>query len=172
MRKQSIAVCLFAIGALVSVAAPSAKADSMYSFDYSGTGLTETSIITTTSTLNASGAYTILAVVGQINGVLFTGLSSFASADQFLYPSAPYVDFSGVSFAGANGVDYTVGASGGVVFEADSVTDPSGVLVTNEPVVLTVSEVPEPTSLGLLALGLLAIGLTNFRFRRIRVVTL
>jgi hypothetical protein len=173
MRKQSIAVCLFAIVAIFTLAAPSAKADSVFTFkfNYSGSGLNETSIITTTNTLNASGAYTILAVVGQINGVSFTGLSSFASADQFLFPSGPFIDFAGVSFAGANGINYTVGAFNGLVYAANSVTDPSGVFVSNEPVKLTVSRVPEPGSLGLIALGLLALGMRMFRSRRIRTVT-
>lgn len=173
MRKQIIAVCLFAIVAIFTLAVPSAKADSVFTFNfnYSGSGLNETSIITTTDTLNASGAYTILSVIGQINGVTFTGLSSFASANQFLYPSGPYIDFSGVSFSGANGINYTVGAVGGVVYAANSVTDPSGVWVSNEPVKLTVSRVPEPGSLGLLALGLLALCATKFHSRRLRTAT-
>jgi hypothetical protein len=157
MRKQSISVCVFALALIVSAAAPSAKADTMFTFNYSGSGLNETSIVTTTSALNGSGAYTVLSVVGQINGVSFTGLSSYASADQFLYPSAPYIDFAGVSFAGANGVNYTVGAFGSVVYAANSVTDPSGVFVSNEPVTLTVARVPEPASFIFLGTGLLAL---------------
>jgi hypothetical protein len=173
MRKQSIAVCIFAIVAIFTLAAPSAKGDGVFSFNfnYSGSGLTETSVVTTTNVLNASGAYTILSVVGQINGVHFTGLSSFASADQFLFPSAPFIDFAGVSFAGANGINYTVGAFNGAVFAANSVNDPTGVFVSNEPVTLTVSRVPEPGTLGLLALGLLALGMTKFRSHRIRAQT-
>jgi len=170
MRNHSVAVCLFAAVAIFSLAVPSAKADS-FDFNYSGSGLNETSVVTTTDTLNALGAYTILSVVGEINGVSFTGLSSFAGADQLVYPSAPFIDLSGVSFSGANGINYTVGALDGVVYAANSVTDPSGNFVSNEPVKLTVTAVPEPGSLGLLALGLLALGVTKFRSPRVRTAS-
>ena len=96
MRTLLKVFCLFAVAAITQTV-PSAKADS-FNVDFSGVGLTETAIVTTTTTLNGSGAYTILSVAGEINGISLTGLSSFAGADEFLYPSQPYVDFSGVSF--------------------------------------------------------------------------
>ena len=155
--KSALRSTLFFAAIILLAGASSAFADTLkFNFDFSGTGLSSLSTVTTTNTLNGSGAYTILSVVGEINGVSFTGLSSYAGADQFLFLSAPYVDFGGVSFLGANGVAYNIFNSSGT-FVINSVTDPSGYyLGIRQPITLRVSPIPEPSTLALLLAGAVA----------------
>ena len=115
-------------------------------------------VILTTSDTLTDGAYTVLAVSGERDGYAITGLSPYASADQLLFAGDTYFDVAGISFETATG-DYNLFACNGGYYEVASTVDlvgyvSSGVSLTS----FTITEVPEPASIALLALGLIGMG--------------
>ncbi len=98
----------------------------------------------------------------QIGAGIFTitGLDSFASADQLLTGSAPYVDYSGLSFATAGGGNFNFASAGGVDYLVSSQLDPQGVFQEQGVTAInpTVSAVPEPANAALLLAGVLGLG--------------
>ena len=89
-----------------------------------------------------------------------TGLSGFASADNQFNPTAPYVDFSGISFStGTHGDFNFADAGGGNLVLVSSILNPGGTL--DGPVtelsrveVTATSAVPEPANAAFLLAGL------------------
>jgi hypothetical protein len=143
-----------------------ARADN-YAIDYTtADGISADLLVSATQT-PVGGPFTVYAISGERNGVTITGLSPYASSDELVSPTNPYVDFSGLSFSTALG-DYNLFSNNATApfdyAEIDSNVDPvgypqSGVLLTS----LTVTDVPEPVSMALLGGGLVCLGLVHRR---------
>jgi len=124
----------------------------------SGTGVTSISGWVTDSEV-AAGTFAI------------TGMSLYAGADNRFNPASPYVDFAGVSFKTAVGGDYNLANIGSPAAPQlvllSSVLDPGGGVQTVglTDIALTVTAVPEPGSISLLAAGLGLLGVAAARRR-------
>ena len=96
-----------------------------------------------------------------------TGLSTFASADQQLLASAPYVDYFGLSFSTVSGGDFNFATADGTVYLVSSVLDPQGIFQPQGLTALnpTVTAVPEPASIGMLLAGVGMFGVMASRRR-------
>lgn len=119
----------------------------------------------------AGGTYALTGITGTANGLAITGLSDYASADNLLYPTAPFVDVSGISFHTSGGPDWNLaflsGGFNGINFDGqvavNSNLDPGTGLAHFEAINLSVAAVPEPESYAMLLAGL---GLMAFLARR------
>jgi hypothetical protein len=137
-----------------------ARAD-VFSFTYSGTGITASGFFTTTDT-EVGGAYTILDISGMRNGISITSLippgGYQANDNQLFVGSTSLLDFGGVSFV-AGGEDYNLYAytNAPVYHECTSgATHNCTEDGSLDPVVsFSVAQAtPEPSSLMLLGTGL------------------
>ncbi len=123
-------------------------------------------------TTNASDVVT--GISGSIDHFKITGLTSYAGADQQLYPtSAPYADLGGISFTAANSVSYNwsnyTSPTGGI---ANSVSDPGGygccqALFTSN----SDTAVPELSTWTMMLAGFAAIGFAGYRRTRNERIT-
>ena len=97
-----------ALGLAITGASSSARADLLWDFSYTGTGLTGTGAaapaisasgqLTTTDTL-VGGAYTITGITGMRNGVAISALLApgvIQGNDNLLFPSAPPLTNNGL----------------------------------------------------------------------------
>ena len=128
-----------------------------YQLDYTTTNGDSASIDLYTDNTLTNGAYGVTAISGERDGLMITGLSSYAGSDQLLFAASPYIDFSGVSFTTASG-DYNLFSNPGY-FELDSNVDSIGYPQNGVAfATLTLTDVPEPMSLAILGAGLAGIG--------------
>jgi hypothetical protein len=170
--RERVGLGLGAILAAAFLAASSPAGATTFDFSYSaldGSFSGEGEFITGSGTSpyllsNVTGT----AVIGDV-GSIITGMSTFASADNLLYfPSQPYTDFFGISFATVSAGDFnlyfnTVEFNGyGVIKQS---ADPTGMSSGTE-VRLEVSATPLPAALPLLASGLGAMALLLWWQRR------
>ncbi len=101
-------VCLgFAAGLLFALSYPAAASTLTYDFSFSGSGITSSGVFTVS---DVAGTYTVTNMTGTYDSLVITGLlgpGTYQSNDNQISPSAPFLDFDGVSFAvGAS--DYNV----------------------------------------------------------------
>jgi len=153
-----IALFKAALAATVALAS-SQVAAAEYVFDFTNSGHTASGSLTTAT----AAPSLVTGITGTADGQAITGLSSFASADNQLFATTPFFDFSGLSFL-ANGVAYNVYGSGGLGYLFTSTEYPSGsapdtaadLLSTNR--VTLRSSVPEPATWAMMLMGFGAIG--------------
>jgi hypothetical protein len=117
------------------------------------------------STDNGSGAFdvsglTVESVSGVVDGLIIKGLSSYAGSDQQLSPTAPFVDFPGISFF-TSADSYNLFSNPGDLLLKASV-DPIGYPQNGQPITLNISAVPEP---GVWAMMLAGAGLMGASLR-------
>jgi hypothetical protein len=147
-------VVVFAVFATLA-STTSARADS-FGFSYSGSGFTASGTLTTDPL--SDGSYLITGLSGTQNGQTMTILDpgEFLSNDNLLYPSAPFLDFDGLSFV-ADGIDYNV------FFNSNTSAGPVGYYIASEAdifgsaISFSVTPAPEPLSVLLLGFGLLGV---------------
>jgi hypothetical protein len=121
-------------------------------------------VIATDTPVN--GVFTVLAISGERDDYLVTGLSSYAGADQLLSPTDPYIGLAGVSFTTTDGNTYNLFDSNNVYsaseYGEDNYNgDPAGSGSSAGIVALstlTVSNVPEPASLAMVGIGIIGVG--------------
>jgi hypothetical protein len=160
-----------AAAATMAVSMQGAYADN-WAFSYADTGTHTAAYGSGTFVTGATGpAYLVTGITGTANGLAINGLSPWASADQLLWPTAPYVDVSGISFHTSGGPDwnlaYLSNNFNGIHFTGDvainSSLDPGTALVHFDAINLSVTAVPEPESYAMMLAGL---GLMGFIARR------
>ncbi len=173
----------FAIAALFMatlVGAPTAADAGVLLFDvqYSGNqqvngtlvGPDVFNAVLTTTDILVGGAYTILSLIGDLNGAAasLVGPGSLGGNNNLLYPGGPFVDNAGFGFIAA-GVTYNVYTSVGggncAGYLEISTSNPGTGCNTEVKIDLTVAPhvVPEPMTLPLVGLGLLALGIMGRR---------
>jgi hypothetical protein len=104
---------------------------------------------------------------------MIEGLSSYAGADNLIYPSAaPFVDFGGLSFTTDKGGDFNFGLGGsgplGLILNS-SVLNPGGGAVSfpgSVDISLNVAAVPEPATWAVMLVGFGAMGASMRAARR------
>jgi hypothetical protein len=105
---QRILPSLFLFAALATTAA--AHADDMYSYNFSGTGVSGSGSFTIPST-PTDGTFEVSSISGQVNGANITGLlptESFKNNDNLFSETDPYLDENGVSFLLDDGADVNI----------------------------------------------------------------
>jgi hypothetical protein len=147
----------------VAIAAPNVHAQTTFDFSISGPGITSTGVLTASLT---GSDYTVTDITGSYDGSSITELlpvETYQANDNLLYPTQPYLDFSGISFA-VGSLDYNVfydnthndceSVAGYYVFIAQSATSSACGRAVDTPVSFSITATPEPTTGGLMLLGL------------------
>lgn len=171
MKKSLVAVAL----AANVLAAPAAfAAPDLYTFSFSGPGISGSGTLTTVdespSSLVTSATGTIFDSNGLSGGpYTITGMSLYAGADNLLFfPTEPYVSLGGISFTTDAGMDFNIGGGGAIppfgYVVNNSQNDPGGSAENDiSTLVITDVDVPEPTTMALLGAGLAGIGVIRRR---------
>jgi hypothetical protein len=113
------------------------------------------------STDTGSGAFdvsgsTVDSISGIVDGLMIKGLTSYAGSDQGLSPSAPFVDFSGISFfTSADSYNLFSDPSD---FLLKASVDPIGYPQNGQPITLNISAVPEPGVWAMMLVGAALMG--------------
>jgi hypothetical protein len=154
-------------------------------FAWSYTGLNGYTV-NASGTLDASplggGAFQVTSISGTWNGIAITGLGTYASNDNLVYTSGFAVDYPGLAFTLANGMDVNAYSD----TETDPSVDPyacgavgyceigpgangsSGLGPPSDPInqiSFTLTEVPEPAVWAMMMLGLFGVGVAARRRR-------
>ena len=152
-----LSVCLVSF-----MAAGNAVADT-YDFSISGSGITAIGVLTASP--NGSD-FNVTHITGSYNGSSITGLLSFETYqnnDNLLFPTQPYLDFSGISFA-VGSLDYNVfydnthnnceSVAGYYVYKGQSATSTACGAAVDTPVSFSFTPTPEPATGGLMLVGI------------------
>jgi len=160
---------ILAGAAVLSIAFAASAQAKVYDFSFTGTDVSGSGVITTADASATSAVTSITGAVYDsdvgVGGFDITGLSSYAGADNLLYPTAaPYVDFGGVSFTTNGGGDYNFGLGGsgplGLILNS-SVFNPGGYPVSapgSVDISLNVAAVPEPATWAMMLMGFAGLG--------------
>jgi len=105
----------------------------------------------------ANGSFAVTAISGTRGSDTITAQSSYAFADQKLYTAEPIFDLAGMSFSTAASGDFNLYSYDGSYYELASTVDAVGYAWNGTPITLTISAVPEPTSIALLGVGILGL---------------
>ena len=150
--------------AVLALSVQGAYASVVWNFSYTG-GATGSGQFFTG---DAGSPYLVTAVTGTANGAAITGVSSYAGADNLLFsPATPdFVDFAGISFSTVGGLDWNLfydGSNFALRSDENPVGYPDGLHAIN----LTVTQVPEPATLGLMGIALVGLGVARRKKRLI-----
>jgi hypothetical protein len=155
----------------------------VFDFSYFGIADAGTQISGSGSFFTASNSspYQLSGIIGTASDALLyagpsniTGLSPYAaSTNQLYFPGPPYVDFGGISFSTAAGVDFNLyndnsGPLGNWILT--SIGNPVGYPDGQHAIQLSVTEerfgagsVPEPSTWAMMILGFLGVGVLAYR---------
>jgi PEP-CTERM motif len=150
--------------------ATSANANT-YDFSFSGFDVSGSGVLTTVNG-GGSSPFAITAVSGAIfdsqigpGAFTITGLSSYASADNLLYyPTQPYIDFSGISFATKGGGNFNIG-NGPPYALVSSILNPGGYFPGGAytTISLQISQTPLPASWTMMLIGVAGFSFVAYR---------
>jgi hypothetical protein len=134
-----------------------------WDFSYTGAGVSANGVLTTDSVLNG-GAYLITDISGQRNGETILSLvpaGTFGNlfSDNLLFPNAPFLDNSGVTYLTASGA-YNFCYAGSDC-GSSGYQDITNQTVIFTPVQLSITKVPESGMLALFSIGLLVGGIAT-----------
>jgi PEP-CTERM motif len=165
-----------AVLALTTLAIPTAAKADVFTFNYTSPDAQTFGFGTFTTGSSVSPSL-VTGITGteSFNSSLdsITGISSYASADNLLYfPTAPYVDFSGISFHTASSGDfnlfYDARTPGNWVLSQS--LNPGGYAPADGGVgtaidlqIAAVAAVPEPSTWAMMILGFFGVGFMAYR---------
>ena len=146
----------------------------IWSFSYTGSGVSASGTLDTSSTLNALNGYDIISITGQRNGDLITGIIPPSGTpntlgdiiyDNIFFPNPPHFDYDGLFYSTLTDGDFNLYHYLGRDYEltqAQAADGSLGVPVT----IISPSQVPEPASLAMFFTALLGLGLIRRRNNR------
>lgn len=173
MRK----IFMLATLAVAAIASP-AMAQQAYNFDFTNGNFTADGTLTTGSTADTSGFYTITGINGTVNGQAISGLGTPPTAtvadgtytfDNLLNPTGPSLLTSGGFLFDAGSNVFNIFGNGDGTYSGIATINGTTNYTTGISGTLNVAAVPEPATWAMMLVGFGGMGLA---LRRKRVPTL